>query len=143
MISVEEALQQVLTKIRPLGRERVSLIQSQGRVLAENISAQRDIPPWDNSAMDGYALRWPDIQGVSGDQPAILKVLADLPAGRIYKGVVGPGEAIRIMTGAPIPKGADTVVPVEDTEKLGEKVRIRVTLGRGSNLRLAGEDVKA
>jgi molybdopterin molybdotransferase len=143
MISVEEALQQVLTKIRPLGRERVSLMQSQGRVLAENISAKRDIPPWDNSAMDGYALRWPDIQDASGDHPAILKVLADLPAGRIYKGVVGPGEAVRIMTGAPIPKGADTVVPVEETEKLGEKVKIRVPLGRGSNLRLAGEDVKA
>jgi molybdopterin molybdotransferase len=139
MIPVKEALEQILTKIPSLGKERVGLLQSLGRVLGEDITAHRNIPPWDNSAMDGYALRWQDIQGASPDKPSVLQVVADLPAGRAYKGVVGSGEAIRIMTGAPLPQGTDVVVPVEDTEKHGEKVKILSNPGMGMNIRRAGE----
>jgi len=111
--------------------------------LGEDIIAPRNIPPWDNSAMDGYAVRWRDVQKASSEKPVVLKVLSDLPAGRIYKGQVGPGEALRIMTGAPMPRGTDTVVQVEDTEKAKDAVRIFAGPGKGKNIRRAGEDVKA
>jgi len=143
MISVEEALTYILDQIPRLGNERLSLLQAQGRVLAEDIFAPRNIPPWDNSAMDGYALRWQDIHGASPLQPAFLKVIADLPAGRTHKGVIGKGEAIRIMTGAPLPPGADTVIPVEDTEPVEEQVKILAGPQKGINIRRAGEDVMA
>lgn len=143
MISVEEALTHILDQTPLLGKERLGLLQAQGRVLAEDIFATRNIPPWDNSAMDGYALRWQDIQGASRHQPVYVRVIADLPAGRIHKGHIDKGEAIRIMTGAAIPSGADTVIPVEDTEALGEKAKIMAAPEKGSNIRRAGEDVKA
>ena len=143
MILVEEALHHILGKIPRLGKERLSILKAQGRVLGEEIIAPRNIPPWDNSAMDGYAVRAQDIQRASKTTPAVLKVLSDLPAGRIFKGQGRPGEAVRIMTGAPLPEGFDTVVQVEDTEKDGEVVRIFASLGKGKNIRSAGEDVKA
>lgn len=142
MISVKEALKQILDQIPVLGRERRSILQAQGRVLAEDMVAHRNIPPWDNSAMDGYALRWADIQEASPKNPIVLKVLMDLPAGRTFTGTIGPGETVRIMTGAPLPPGADTVVPVENTEPLGKEVKILACPPKGSNIRLAGEDVK-
>ena len=143
MIHLEEAIHRILEQIPRLGLERLNLLQAQGRVLGEDVIAPRDIPPWDNSAMDGYALRWTDVRKASPEKPVVLKVLSDLPAGRIYKGRVGPGEALRIMTGAPLPRGADTVVQVEDTEKAGEAARIFTGPGKGKNIRRAGEDVKA
>jgi molybdopterin molybdotransferase len=143
MISVEEAIHRILEQIPRLGKERLHILQSMGRVLGEDIMAPRNIPPWDNSAMDGYAVRWQDIHEASPQKAVELKVLADLPAGRIFKGEVGPGEAIRIMTGAPLPRGADTVVQVEDTEKSGAAVRILACPGKGENIRLAGEDLQA
>jgi molybdopterin molybdotransferase len=143
MISVEEAIRRILEQIPILGKERLHILQSMGRVLGEDIFAARNIPPWDNSAMDGYALRWQDIREASPKKGIELKVLADLPAGRIFRGEVGPGEAIRIMTGAPLPRGADTVVQVEDTEKSGDAVRILACPGKGENIRLAGEDLQA
>ena len=143
MILIEEALQHILEKIPRLGTERLSILQARGRILAEEIIAPRDIPPWDNSAMDGYAVRGEDVQAASKERPVILKVLGDLPAGRIFKGRGGPREAVRIMTGAPLPEGFDTVVQVEDTEKDGEGVKIFSFPGKGKNIRLAGEDVKA
>jgi len=109
--------------------------------LAEDIMAPRNIPPWDNAAMDGYAVRWKDIQAASLLRPVKLKVLADLPAGLVFKGRVGPGEALRIMTGAPLPRGADTVVQVEDTEKLNKGVKIFRRAPKGQNIRRSGEDV--
>ena len=143
MISVEEALQQILAKISPLGMERVNIVLARGRVLGEDILAPRKIPPWDNSAMDGYALRWEDIRSASGKNPVFLRVVADLPAGQIFRGPVKPGEAIRIMTGAPLPENLDTVVQSEDTEKTGDRVKILACPEKGKNIRRAGEDVSA
>jgi len=143
MIQVEEALHQILQKISRLGIERLPILQARARILAEDIHSARNIPPWDNSAMDGYAVRWKDIQGASRMNPAVLRVLGDLPAGRVFKGQGGPGEAVRIMTGAPIPEGFDTVVQVEDTEKDGDRVRVFGPLEKGKNIRFSGEDVKA
>ncbi len=143
MILVEEALQHILKQIPRLGKERVSVLQSLGRVLGQDIHASRDIPPWDNSAMDGYAVKWRDIQKAAKEKPAILRVISDLPAGQTLKGKVRSGEAVRIMTGAPLPSGADTVVQVEDTEKYAKAVHIFSAPEKGKNIRRAGEDVKA
>ena len=143
MISVEEALQQILAQISLLGMERVSIVQARGRVLGEDILAPRKIPPWDNSAMDGYALRWEDIRSASDKNPVFLRVVADLPAGQVFHGQVKTREAIRIMTGAPIPQNLDTVVQSEDTEKSGDGVKILACPEKGKNIRRAGEDVSA
>lgn len=147
MISVEAALEIILSGIKPLGMERINILSSLGRVLGEDISASIDNPPWDNSAMDGYALRAIDIKTASKDKPVILKVIEDLPAGYTAKKTIKKGEAIRIMTGAPIPKGADAVVMVEDTEKsevrsqeLGVKIFREAKIG--DNIRKAGEDFR-
>jgi len=142
MISVEEALDKVLSHIQPLGTEKVSLMDALGRVLAEDIHAPRDIPPLDNSGMDGYAVRWEDIVDASQDRSTRLEVIEDLPAGFIAKKEVRKGQAIRIMTGAPIPEGADTVVPVEETKKDGNFVLISKEIVLGDSIRHAGEDVK-
>jgi molybdopterin molybdotransferase len=142
MISLEEALDKILSHIQPLGTEKVSLTDALGRVLAEDIYAPRDIPPLDNSGMDGYAVRWEDITNASQDRPIRLGVIGDLPAGFIAKKEVRKGQAIRIMTGAPIPEGADTVVPVEETKKDGNFVLISKAIVLGDSIRHAGEDVK-
>lgn len=142
MIEIKAALKQILEQIPVLGKERLDILSALARVLAEDITVPRDIPPWPNSAMDGYAVKYADIKGASEDRPVILRVIADLPAGQIFKGTVGPKEAIRIMTGAPIPEGTDTVVPVEDTEKDAGAVKIFKESAPGKNIRLAGEDVK-
>lgn len=143
MVSVKEALHRILEHIPRLGKERLNILESSGRVLAEDIISSGNIPPWDNSAMDGYAVCWRDIQKASLEKPAMLKVVADLPAGKIFNGRLSPGQAVRIMTGAPIPRGADTVVQAEDTEKSGEWAKIFVAPKKGKNIRRAGEDVKA
>lgn len=143
MISVKEALYRILEQIPRLGKERVGILEAQGRVLAEDIFSSRKIPPWDNSAMDGYAVRYLDIQEASVKNPVFLNVLSDLPAGRVFEGRVGPGEAVRIMTGAPLPEGADTVVPVEETVKVDGNVKILAAIPPAGNIRRAGEDVKA
>ena len=143
MIPVEEALNQILEKIPRLGCERLPILQARGRVLAEDIHCPRNIPPWDNSAMDGYAVRWEDIHGAAREKPAVLRVLGDLPAGRVFQGRGASGEAVRIMTGAPLPEGFDTVVQVEDTEKDGDRVKILDPPGKGRNIRFSGEDVRA
>ena len=138
-----DAQRTVLEGTMPLGLEKVSLLEALGRVLGEDIIAERDNPPWDNSAMDGFALRWEDIkQEHAITKPVELKVIEDVPAGTVATKTVGPGEAIRIMTGAPVPKGADTVVKVEETESSGDAVRIFKALERGANVRPQGEDVK-
>jgi len=142
MITVEEALENILSNIQPLGAEKVPILETLGRVIAEDIYAGRDIPPLDNSGMDGYAVRWEDIQDASPDHRVQLEVIEDLPAGFMASKAVGKGQAIRIMTGAPIPNGADTVVPVEDTDKKDGRVFILRSLGIGGNIRRAGEDVK-
>ncbi len=142
MISVEEARERVMESIRRLEPVEVELIDSLGLALAEPAVSRFDIPPFNNSAMDGYAVRAADIANASTDTPVELEVLEDLPAGYTAKAEVIPGTAVRIMTGAPLPAGADTVVPVELTARLAEGVSIHEALREGKNVRHAGEDVK-
>jgi len=142
MISVDEALDRILSRIRPLGFEKVSILQALGRVCAEEISALRDIPPFNNSGMDGYAVRSEDVQNASPKHPVQLEVIEDLPAGYVATKRVEKGQAIRIMTGAPIPEGTDTVVPVEGTKKESNFVSIFMSSLPDEYIRKAGEDVK-
>lgn len=125
-----------------LGCEKVGLLDALGRVLGEDIIAPRDNPPWNNSAMDGFAVRWEDIKKEHEiTRPAELKIVEDIQAGQVTTKIVGPGEAIRIMTGAPVPDGADTVVRVEYTEPSETSVRIFQPESQGANIRSKGEDV--
>jgi molybdopterin molybdotransferase len=142
MIPVDEALNKILSNVYPLGFEKVSILDALGRVISEDIQANRNIPPLDNSAMDGYALKYEDVQKASSNAPVRLEVIEDLPAGFISKKKLEKGKAIRIMTGAPIPKGADTVIPVEETKKEDGSVLIFKAVGLGENIRKSGEDVK-
>ena len=143
MISVIEARDAILNRIRPLGAERVDIASSLGRVLAEDVHATRNQPPWDNSAMDGYAVRAADTVPASSDSPAELEIVEDLPAGYVAKHTVGPGQAIHIMTGAPVPDGADTIVRAERTLRIDERrVRILQPVESGTDLRRTGEDIR-
>ena len=143
MLTVEEALERVLAAFQPLEPESVPLLEALGRVLAEDVRAQADIPPFANSAMDGYALRAADTVGARPGAPRRLRVLGDLPAGYVAEAAVAPGTAIRIMTGAPLPAGADAVVPVEETARADPQVEILAPARVGQHVRPAGEDVRA
>ena len=138
-----EAQKIVLDAAPALGCEKVGLLDGLGRVLGEDIIAPRDNPPWNNSAMDGFAVRWEDIKKEHEiTKPAELRIIEDVAAGDVATKSVGPGEAIRIMTGAPVPGGADTVVRVEFTEPSETTVRIFQPEPQGANIRPKGEDVK-
>ncbi len=139
VLSVEEALRRVLATVRVLEAERVGLLDVVGRVLAEAVVCDRDIPPLTNSAMDGYAVRGADV----AQAPARLRVVGEVAAGYVSDVTVGSGQAVRIMTGAPIPAGADTVVRFEDTRLADGWVEVLKTYPRGKNVRQAGEDVRA
>jgi len=140
---LEDALKIVLDTVPVLGIEKINLLDALGRVLAEDIIADRDNPPWDNSAMDGFAVRYQDIkQDHAVTAPTILKVIEDVPAGRFASKTVGAGEAIRIMTGAAIPQGADTVLKIEDTEAKPDSVKVFKPEQQGANIRPQGEDVR-
>lgn len=143
LLTPEQAQAIVLQEISLLGVERVPLFEALGRVLAEEIPARHDSPPHDNSAMDGYALRHADIAGASAANPVLLEVIEDIPAGCVPQKSVGPGQASRIMTGALVPEGADTVIRVEDTRAEGGKVAILDPDERGGSIRRRGEDVRA
>ena len=119
MIQVQDAREQILSKIKVKGVEKVSLDQALGRVLAEDIISQVNNPPLDNSAMDGYALIAEDIAGATPESPVKLEVVEEIAAGYSAKGTLKPGQAMRIMTGAPIPAGANAVLMQEDTDKDG------------------------
>ncbi len=121
MISVEEALAYVLKHFSPLAPERVALLESLDRVLAEDVLADMNVPPLDNSAMDGYAVRAADIVNASQEHPVTLRVIGDLAAGYMPDRTVEPGTAVRIMTGAVLPPGADTVVRFEETSEGAQK----------------------
>ncbi len=142
MITVDEAIEKILSYVQPLGFEKVSILDALGRVIAEDMTAPRDLPPYDNSGMDGYAVRYEDVQDASEKNPVRLVVIEDLRAGFISEKTIQKGQAIRIMTGAPIPKGADAVVPVEDTERGNGFVFILRASFPGGFIRRAGEDVK-
>ncbi len=149
MLTVEDALERILAVFSPLEPVQTPLLEALGQVLAQDAVAAFDIPPLPNSAMDGYAVRHQDIQGASASSPKTLKVIGQVAAGQIPHQPVLPGTAIRIMTGAPIPAGADAVVPFEDTDEMERKaagrplleVAIRLEVGRGASVRAAGEDV--
>lgn len=142
MITVAEALEQILQTIHPLGLERITILDALGRVLGEDVRAGRNIPPKDNSAMDGYALRFQDTIGASPHHPVVLEVIEDIPAGAIPQKSIAAGQAARIMTGAPLPEGADGVLKMEDTEKDGQKIKIKAEAQYGQDIRRAGEDVQ-
>lgn len=142
MILVEDAQKIILEKVQPLPPEKTPLLDTIGSVLHEDIFAPRDNPPADNSAMDGYALRFEDVSSINSENPALLKVIEDILAGRSPVKLIQPGEAARIMTGALVPNGADTVVMVEDTKKKNASVLILKSQKKGSHIRKQGEDFK-
>jgi len=151
MISVEEALDKILGNIDVVGTERRPILDSLGQVLAEDIYADINVPPQDNSAFDGYAVRSRDTSGAGRQNPRFLRVIDTVYAGSIPKNEVEPGTAIRIMTGASIPKGADCVVKFEDTDEAQKKgsdvqqlpaeIGILLEAKPGSNVRRAGESI--
>ena len=142
MIKIEEALAIILDNINSLEFETVSILETLDRVLAEDIFSDEDIPPFDNSAMDGYAVIASDAKGASDSESVILEVIEELPAGYEASAKVTSGKAVKIMTGAPMPKGADAVVMVEYTKMEDSRVLIFKELSPGTNVRRAGEDVK-
>jgi molybdopterin molybdotransferase len=150
MLSVEEALQKILNEANVLEAESVPILESLGQVLAEDIKSDINVPPLDNSAMDGYAVRSQDTKGASEKTPRFLQVIDIVLAGSISRQEVVPGTTVRIMTGAPIPRGADSVVQFEDTDEQKNKntpaekitrVGILSEARPGLNIRLAGEDI--
>jgi molybdopterin molybdotransferase len=142
-IPVEEAQARVLTEVVPLGIEQVPLIEAAGRILREDLFAPSDMPPADNSAMDGYAVRAADIVTATAEAPVELRVIDDVPAGRPAEGSVEAGTAMRIMTGGWVPAGADAVVQVELTEASERGVAIQQAVRTGTNIRRKGEDVRS
>ena len=136
MVSIEEAQRIILNSITPLEAEQVAVFQGLNRVTTEDHIAPWDIPPTDNSAMDGYAFCHASLSGSS------LKVTGFLPAGRTITSSLPPGEAIKIMTGAPVPPGCDTVVPIEDVTLEGDLIRLSGAVKKGTHVRERGEDVR-
>jgi molybdopterin molybdotransferase len=143
VLSVAEALERVLAGVAVLGTESVPLGEALGRVLAEPVVAGREIPPWDNSSMDGYALRAADTATASQEHPVTLPVVGEVAAGRVAAREVGPGQAYRILTGAPLPPGSDAVVPQEEVRRDGSHVSLRRPVQRGAYVRPRGEDIRS
>jgi molybdopterin molybdotransferase len=143
MLSVEEALARILAAIPVLGSETVELTAALGRVLAEPVIAGRDLPPWDNSSMDGYAVRSGDTAPAAPERPVRLRLLGEVPAGSVAERPVQAGEAYRILTGAPMPPGADTVVPQEEVGRDGDTVLLSRRVEARTFVRPRGEDIRA
>ena len=151
MISVEDARERILGFFSQLGTEERAISDALGQVLTEDIVGKFDVPPWDNSAMDGYALQAPDIKDTHPDAPVTLDVIGSIAAGDVPSQSVRQGAAIRIMTGAPLPDGADAVVPFEDTDegergmggRTPDEISVRIPVPPGGNVRPAGGDIAA
>ena len=149
MLSVEEAYERIMAYFSPLEAEERPLLEALGQMLVQDIFSPLDIPPMANSAMDGYAVRVADVAGAKPGSPKLLQVIGQISAGQVPTQPVVQGTAIRIMTGAPIPQGADAVVPFEETDECERKARgrrldqiaISVSPRQGEHLRSAGEDV--
>ena len=150
MLSVEEALERILAQFHILESEERPLLEALGQVLSEDATARNDIPPLDNSAMDGYAVQAASVTGASESSPVTLRVVGAVAAGQLPSDTVEPGTTVRIMTGAPIPDGADSVVPFEETDEverrrsggsLGE-IGVKVPVRLGADIRPAGQDVR-
>jgi len=140
--TVQEAAEKILAPIRSLGAELVALRSAHGRVLAEDIISPIEHPPWDNSSMDGYAVRASDVSRASSSSPVRLRVLETVAAGQRPTQSLEPNTAIRVMTGAPVPDGADSVIRVEDTDAGENTVEIRDARDAGRNVRPRGEDLQ-
>ena len=150
-LTVAQALTAVLNGVSVLPAENVPLLEALGRVLAEPIVAQDSLPPFANSSMDGYALRAADLVGATANRPASLRVIGDIAAGNVPDVTLTAGTAARIMTGAPLPPGADAVVPVEDTNEpwrdaerpLPDTIQVKRSVQAGDYVRHPGEDIEA
>jgi molybdopterin molybdotransferase len=137
MVTIEEAQQIILRHIVPLPTEELPLLQGLGRAASEDVFAPWDIPATDNSAMDGYAFSFAAVRGDT------LVVSGNIPAGKERATPVAAGETVRIMTGAPIPRGCDTVVPIENVETIGDTIRLVGDVRPGAHIRKRGEDIRA
>ena len=137
MLTYEEALQMVLETVQPLPPVAVSLTLAAGRVLATAVSASRNLPPSDNSAMDGYAFAW--TEGISAEPLTVIDFIA---AGHARQLAVPAGKAVKIMTGAPLPPGCDTIVPIEDVEVVSGIMKLKGQPARGENVRYCGEELR-
>jgi molybdopterin molybdotransferase len=142
VICFEEALTKILEAVSPLGLENVNILEGPGRVIGEDIRCDRAIPPEDRSAMDGYALRAGDTEGAGQENPVRLEVIEEIPAGNMPAKRIGPGQAARIMTGAPLPDGADAVVRMEDCRRENGRVAVLVEAVQGRAVRLAAENLR-
>ncbi len=150
MLSVENALERILSFFQVLDSEEKPLLEALGQVLVEDATSPYNIPPMDNSAMDGYAVQAADVKGASKDSPVNLRVIGHVAAGHLPTEAVVRGTAVRIMTGAPIPDGADAVVPFEDTDELDRRaaggeitdIGIQFEVKGGADIRPAGQDVQ-
>jgi molybdopterin molybdotransferase len=142
MISADTALQIVLENVAPLGVERIPILGALGRVLAESISSSREIPGFDNSAMDGYAVRAADLAKASEANPVKLTVVETVGAGQMPTRHVNAGQAVRTMTGAPIAEGADAIIPVERTRGSGDLIEFLAAVENGAFIRPRGEDLR-
>jgi molybdopterin molybdotransferase len=143
VISVEEARERILSHVSALGPERVELPRALHRVLAEDVVATRDTPPWPNSSMDGYALRAADTESAGAGAPARLTVSGRVAAGGVAARPLQAGEAFRIFTGAPLPDGADSVIPQEDVRTEGTALLVPRVVRVGDFVRPRGEDMRA
>lgn len=142
MISVERHLEDILSSIRPTREMWLPLDRAYGLVTTQPLLSDVDLPRFDNSAMDGYAVRAADVAGADSENPQLIKVVGDIPAGDTETRVLPPGMAWRIMTGAPMPQGADSVVPVEDTDDRPRETQIRKAAQEGAHVRPAGGDLR-
>lgn len=151
MLSVEEARERILSFFHILEPEVKPIMKAEGQVLAEDVTGRFDIPPLDNTAMDGFALQATDVKGASREAQVVLDVVGSVAAGQLPDMKVTPGGAVRIMTGAPLPEGADAIVPFEDTDETERKasgnplsrIAIYEEVGPGANVRPAGQDIKS
>ncbi|HYO86037.1 MAG TPA: gephyrin-like molybdotransferase Glp [Dermatophilaceae bacterium] len=142
MITVGEYLAEILAVMRPLPPRRLPLAQARGCVLAGDVVSRLSLPGFDNSAMDGYAVRSVDVGRAGPDTPVTLRVEGDIPAGDPHRRIVSPGACWRIMTGAPVPDGVDAIVPVEDTDGGARQVQVGAPAPAGAFVRRMGEDVR-
>ncbi|MGD8395066.1 MAG: molybdopterin molybdotransferase MoeA [Candidatus Eiseniibacteriota bacterium] len=142
LVSIDAARRRMLSLVQRLDGEVASVLAARGQALDEDVTSDVDLPPFDASAMDGYAVRAADLAGATPDRPQRLRVVAHLPAGHVDAPSLGSGEAARIMTGAPLPPGADAVVIVEETDGGTDTVAIRTAARRGAHVRRRGESVR-
>ena len=140
-LTVQEAAAAVLAELQPVESETVSLEAALGRVLATDVVSPLALPPWDNASMDGYAVRAADVRGARHDAPVALPVTETIAAGGMPTSALAPGTAMRIMTGAPVPRGADSVIRIEDTDRGDERVLVVDPRDAGRNVRPRGEDL--